>query len=70
MYVNCPLMNGKVKGGGGLEYWRCYVYIGIVMLLCFDTRVNKILRRHSRQNYSGIENSAIFETNIERGYLF
>lgn len=40
MYVNCLLMNGKVKGGGGLEYWCCYVYIGIVMLLCFDICVN------------------------------
>lgn len=70
MYVNCPLMNGKVKGGGGLEYWRCYVYIGIVMLLCFDTRVITNIDTTQQTNYSGIENSAIFETNIERGYLF
>lgn len=55
------------------EYWRCYVYIGIVMLLCFDTRVNiniDTIIRIWQTNYSGIENSAMFETKIERGYLF
>lgn len=63
-------MNGKVKGGGGLEYWCCYVYIGIVMLLCFDICVNINIDMIQQINYLGIENSVIFEINIECGYLF
>lgn len=40
------------------------------MLLCFDTRVNINIDATWQTNYSGIENSAMYETNIERGYLF